>query len=457
MVRRCFAVLRRLLAPVLSDRRGAAAAFLAVALIPLIGAVGLAIDSSLGYLVKTRMGKSLDTAGLAAGRVVVDAKSLEPAKAVAKQFFDANFGQSNANVVVKSFSLNVDATYRYVTLSATAEVPTLFMRVFGRDKMDVGAQAVVERKTTGMELALVLDNTGSMQDDDKFVTMHAAALNLIDILYGSKETVDNLWVSIVPFVTSVNIGTANSGWLKSTDTARTSPTSWGGTKKSPISWKGCILARANPLDTSDTIPSGANLFSSFRWTSPPSGSDYNYTCPSAILPLSPSKTKIKAAIDAMAAAPKAGGTATNFGLVWGWRTLSPNWRGLWSGGVATLPLAYGTSQMQKVAVVLTDGENQLVYDQLTSYGFPSALGYKKTSDSTDMLNTRTTTVCKAMKAKDILIFTIMFGKGNDQKAKDLLKSCATNESMYYDAVTNEQLQDAFKAIGGQLANLQIVE
>jgi Flp pilus assembly protein TadG len=456
MMRKSCTFLRSLLAPVLLDRRGVAAVFLAVALIPLIGAVGLAVDSSLGYLVKVRMGKSLDTAGLAAGRVALD----ENAGAVARQYFDANFGRSSDAIEVESFDFEVDPTYRYVTLSATAKVPTLFMRVFGNDTMEVGARAVIERETTGMELALVLDNTGSMQDDDKFETMQDAALDLVDILYGEKDTIDNLWVSVVPFVTTVNIGTANSAWIKASDLARTKPSDWGtvkaGKKTTAVSWKGCILARANPLDTSDTPPSG-NLFSSFRWTSPPSGSDYNYTCPAAILPLTASKTKIDAALKAMAAAPKAGGTATNFGTVWGWRTLSPRWRGLWSGGDATLPLDYDTPQMEKVAVVLTDGENQLLYDQYTGYGYPSALGYKKTADSTDMLNARMITVCDAMKAKHIRVFSIMFGKGNDKKAKDLLKSCATSEAMYYDAVTNADLQKAFKAIGGQLANLRIVE
>ena len=91
MMRRTYATLRSLFAPVVSDRRGVAAVFLAVALIPLIGAVGLAVDSSLGYLVKVRMGKSLDTAGLAAGRVALDAN----AKVVAQQYFDANFGKSS--------------------------------------------------------------------------------------------------------------------------------------------------------------------------------------------------------------------------------------------------------------------------------------------------------------------------------------------------------------------------
>ena len=39
----------------------------------------------------------------------------------------------------------------------------------------------------------------------------------------------------------------------------------------------------------------------------------------------------------------------------------------------------------------------------------------------------------------------------------LYRSCATSPSMYYYAPSNEALADAFEAIGGQLANLLIVE
>jgi hypothetical protein len=51
MFARTFAAGRFLLASILCDRRGVAAVFLAVSLVPVIGGVGLAIDSALGYLV----------------------------------------------------------------------------------------------------------------------------------------------------------------------------------------------------------------------------------------------------------------------------------------------------------------------------------------------------------------------------------------------------------------------
>ena len=89
------------IAGILADRRGVAAVFLAIALVPMIGAVGLAVDSSLGYLLKTRMAKSLDTAGLAAGRIALDANAEEMARAV----FDANFGTGTARSTLDGLRL----------------------------------------------------------------------------------------------------------------------------------------------------------------------------------------------------------------------------------------------------------------------------------------------------------------------------------------------------------------
>jgi Flp pilus assembly protein TadG len=439
--------LARLGREILRDRGGVAAVFLAVALVPMAGAVGLAIDSSLGYLLRTRMSKSLDAAGLAAGRVALD----ENAEDTARDFFDANFGAGLQNVEVTDFGFELDESMHFVTLTAEATMPTYFMRIFGHDQMRVAARTVIERQTTGMELALVLDNTGSMQDDDKFETMQQAAYDLVDIIFGDDDVVENVWISVVPFVASVNIGTAHKAWLPATDRVYTSPSSWG----SPSStWKGCVLARAYPRDTDDAPPS-VMKFASYRWTAQ---TNRNYACGAPILPLTASRTAIDAALGAMAAAPKAGGTTANLGLAWGWRTLSPRWRGLWGGATpAELPLDYDTDQMEKVAVILTDGQNQLVHDHYTAYGFPSALGFSSTNQSRSMLDGRMSETCEAMKAESIRIFSIIFGDDPNTETQELFEDCATSEAMYYYAPTNADLSRAFRAIGGQLANLMIVE
>ncbi len=54
-----------------------------------------------------------------------------------------------------------------------------------------------------------------------------------------------------------------------------------------------------------------------------------------------------------------GGTMANLGLAWGWRVLSPEWRGLWGGDTPEeLPLDYHTPNMHKVIILLTDGNNE---------------------------------------------------------------------------------------------------
>ena len=99
------------------------------------------------------------------------------------------------------------------------------MRVFGHDTMTVSARSVIQRETTGMELALVMDNTGSMWGSDTTTrdVRRCAPLDLVDILYGDEDEIDNLWVSLVPYVATVNIGPTRTGWLAAGDRPRDQP------------------------------------------------------------------------------------------------------------------------------------------------------------------------------------------------------------------------------------------
>lgn len=472
---------RRFVTRLARDHRGVAAVFLAVSLVPMAGAVGLAIDSSIGYLLKTRMSKSLDAAGLAAGRIALD----ENADEQAEEFFNANFGTSVGNVHLDDFTFDLDDTGHFVTLTATATTPTYFMRIFGHDEMTVSARTVIERQTTGMELALVLDNTGSMWGTP-FSTMKAAAEELVDILYGDEDEIENLWVSVVPYTATINIGPGRTGWIKTSDRVHTNPAAF-----SPDTWRGCIMARANPRDANDDPP-GTEKWSSFLYPAttrtqdnkwPPlvtsiadqnKGTESNRNtargpnlgCPSSITPLTASRATIDAALDAMGPVHR-GGTASNLGLAWGWRTLSPRWRGLWGGDTpADLPLDYGTDFMDKVVVLLTDGNNNF-HDQDTASGTPKSdftaygrlddMGVSTTAQGRALLDARMAGSCTAMKAEGIRIYTIIFGGAPDTTTRNLFTNCATNPSMYYYAPNNADLAKAFRAIGGQLANLLIVE
>lgn len=445
---------------------------LALAIVPMFGAVGLAVDSSIGYLLRSRMSKSLDAAALAAGRLALN----DDAETVAREFFDANFESAGGSVDITDFSFELNEDREFITMSATGEVPTIFMRVFGRDMMEVTSRTVIQRQTKGMELALVLDNTGSMYGS-KFDTMQLAAYDLIDILYGEEEEVENLWVSLVPYTATVNIGPWRTSWLSSGDRAITSPGDF-----STQGWKGCVEARTAPNDGNDTLPSAAP-FTSFHYAATSSTGDNNWPplkldledrnngrgpnlgCGPAITPLTASRTTIDNAIGNMGPWHR-GGTTGNLGLSWGWRTISPSWRGWWGGETpATHPLDYDAAFMDKVVVVLTDGQNQF-YDHDTSggpgsdytaYGRIEALGVTTLGQGRNILDARMAATCEAMKAEGVRIYSITFGPSPDSFAQTLFRNCANTPAMYYHAPSNEDLADAFQAIGGELANLRIVE
>ena len=142
-------------------------------------------------------------------------------------------------------------------------------------------------------------------------------------------------------------------------------------------WKGCVMARAYPTtSTTRRPPRSRSPRSSTRRPPPtttgrrsttptgqqPARKGPNLGCGTPITPLTKSRATIEAGIAAMKPWRR-GGTTGNLGLAWGWRTISPSWRGLW--GDPDLPLDYGTDYIDKVVVLLTDGNNEF-YDLTSS-------------------------------------------------------------------------------------------
>lgn len=456
----------------LQDRAGVSAVLVALMMIPIVGSVGLAINSSVGFTLKSRLSKSLDAAALAGGRVALS----DNAEEIARQYFDANFGPTDGIVSLDDFHFELDESKEFVTLTAQATTPTYFMRIFGKDAMTVNARTVIQRQTTGMELALVMDITGSMRGS-KFAAMKQASQDLVDIIFGDRSEIENLWVSLVPYVASVNIGPSRKNWLKTNDEVLKKPSAFD-----PEGWRGCVMARANPFDTDDTPPA-AQPFTSYRYPKTSDTADNNYppvkneaiydnlargpnlACGAPIMGLTASKSVIDGALDAMLVSAR-GGTTSNLGLSWGWRTLSPRWRGLWGGTTpATHPLDYHTENMEKVIVILTDGQNQFhdnsssnpPYSDFTAYGRLDNLGTTNKDEGRKILDSRMSGTCTAMKSAGIRIYTITFGSGIGSSTQALFSSCASEPSMYFHAPSNEELRSVFHTIAGELANLRIYQ
>jgi Flp pilus assembly protein TadG len=243
----------------LRARDGGAGIVMALSTIPLVGGTGLAIDTARAFVVESRMGKALDAAGLAAGRVALEDRVETDARA----FFAANYrdGLMGSDITAADIDIQVDSNAEFITVTAQTSMPTTFMRIFGKDTVSVSAQSVIQRVTSGSEIALVMDNTGSMSGT-KIDTMKAAAQDLVDIVFGDAERYDELWFSLVPYTSTVNVGASNSGWVDF------------GPSFGPTSWKGCVEARwASDRDETDdpptTEPFDVYHYPSTRWDPDP--------------------------------------------------------------------------------------------------------------------------------------------------------------------------------------------
>ncbi len=462
---RVLRIVRSLLRSLRIDTRGATAVIYALSIIPILGFVGLAIDGARVYLLRDALQKSLDAAALASGHVL-DTANIE---ADAQMYFDSNFDSLAAYATDKVVTVTKSADNNIITLNGSAAVNTTFMALFGFDKVTVAGLTEVTRETRGLELAMVMDNTGSMASNNKMGDMKAAATSLLDKLYGGKSSSPLLYVSVVPFVAVVNAGGDKASWLNANSQARITNGDFAS-----VGWKGCIMARGAPFDQDDTPP-GAAPFEAYLWDSGQYGNNDwrdrrgrpnnisqgpssrsrspNKGCGDDVHPLSNTKADAQAAIDAMQPWDRTG-THINQGMVWAWRAISPNWQGLWGGPTPpTMPLEYANSLMDKAVIVLTDGDNTIFSSQKTAYGNKDDFGFG--NNGVNELNNRMTNVCEAMKTENIIIFSITFGNGISADTQLLMESCATIPAYYFHAPNGTELNDAFDIIGKQLSSLRL--
>lgn len=455
--------------------KGAVAPLVGVGALMLIAATGVAIDTARAQLVQARLTNSLDAAGLAAGATV----STSNINSEVTKYLNANFSSYlGSNITNSTVTPNSDNTV--ISLTASANVPTLFMKIFGITSTSVGATSEITRTNKGLELVLVLDNTGSMAGS-KLSGLKTAATDLVTILHGNS-TPDDLWIGIVPFSQAVNIGPSRDSWTVA------GSQNWG-----PASWVGGVEAReTSNRDVTDDPPavalfpkyygpcisyfaswsnswygnntSGSNpkysncsTSSGWKYRSPLSSAlGPNQYVPQEVTPMTSDKNTLINNINVMEAV---GDTATNLGMVWGWRMLSPRWRTLWGGEMNTnnLPLDYNTPLMNKVVVLLSDGDNSFVPNNYTAYGFLSngRLGTTNQSTAVATLNTRTTQVCNSMKNNNITVYTVALGTSISAAGKTLLKNCASQSDYYFESPDTATLQTAFHQIGDALASLRV--
>lgn len=176
----------------------------ALTAILLCGMIGGAIDFARAMAVRNQLQAAADAAVLAAGARSQDKAS--EIKALVKDFFAANYGDTGALKGMKVVPSFEDGVTR---VQVTGELPAAFLGIIGMDSIDIGVQAQSVVSSNPTEIAMVLDNTGSMTDH--MADLRDAASEFVDIVTAGGKS-SNVKIGLIPYVGAVNIG--NEGWKK---------------------------------------------------------------------------------------------------------------------------------------------------------------------------------------------------------------------------------------------------
>ena len=442
------------------DARGGVATIFAISFVPVAFLSLVMIDFSRASTARASMQQTLDAATLLAARsTAITDPQLQK---VGNDAFTAQLARNlGVTVVSDTFAGGANNT---VVAGAVGTVEPLVAGMFLGSPIKIGVHSAVVRSMNRLEIAMVLDTTGSMAGS-KISNLKTAANNFIDTLAtaAAKSSITNpVKISIVPFSMTVKVQepVAMTSYSTSSYTVTGLPTWLDGRarmtpwdldiftiasaaaprvdrfamlKQMGQSWGGCVENRAQPYDVTDDPPvataataspttaEAQSMFAPYFWPDEPDsgytkvnfGTSQNnyladgYSLSSAasvltswLVPqgasakytvapkvgtnppgytygpnsgcamqqmqrLSMDFTGLKTTVSGLVAS---GETNIPIGLAWGWHTLSPN-----------APLAdgsaYGTPNLTKIVVLMTDGDNTMSTVNNSNNSYYHGYGY----------------------------------------------------------------------------------
>ncbi len=399
----------KLAARLKSDDIGATAIIFALVVVAIIGIVGLAFDMQRMATTDVRLQSALDASALAGARTLEDSSRTDAQiKQVVQDAFSANMLTGHKDVVCATPNVDIDRVQGRVKVDSDCELKTTVANIVGVEKMSLTNESAARAAITKLDVALMLDVSGSM-GGSKLDDLKAAAGDAIDTLITGTAG-ERVRIGFNSYSTSVNPG----DYLKSL-----LDIPYGLLKKQK-----CVSERVGPNALTDAAP-GPAAWLGHKATD----------CPkSSIEPLTSDADMLKSEINKF----KSGGTtAGHLGVAWAWYIISPEWADVWPE--ASRPHEYDEENTLKSVILMTDGEFNAVY-------------HKPLGDS----STQAVNLCNAMRDKNIIIYAVVFDT-KSKSARDTMKACAGDEDRYFEAKNGSELKAAYQKIASQLTNLSLTE
>ncbi len=420
------------------NRDGNVAMLFGLSLLPIMAVSGAAIDYSRASDARAQLQNAIDSTVLAVAKISPTLTDTQ-LRTEAEKHFRAVLRQRHDLAMLP---INVSRTDKAVVVAAGGILPTSFMKIFGMNSVPVGSSAQASIGQRKVELALVLDNTGSMGRLSKMDELRKATRNLINAAEAAVPAASGMIrIALVPFDTEVKVDPATyrtRSWLVSSDEA--ADRAFDDIRPRMVSrgsWTGCISDRGPGFDANDKRVDMTRPDSLHPAVSCSSGTL------ARLQPLTDNWNALRTAADSMR---PSGCTNITIGARFGMAALSPSEP--IGGGVA-----FGTPDVDKYMIVLTDGDN-------TQNRFVNACS---SSGNTADIDTKTKAMCDDVKAKssrldargvpipDVKIFTVRVMEGN----RALLTNCATNASMYREVNSASEIDAVFKDILREITRLRL--
>ncbi|CTQ57023.1 Flp pilus assembly protein TadG [Roseibium album] len=439
-------LLRRLL----MDRKGAIVPLFGIMVILLIVIAGAAVDVSRTVNAREKLSYALDAAALSvAAELSTTIMTNDEVEQALSASFQVNLSEAGfLDDALTNLDFEVDSEQGIIFVSSHATLDNYFidfggylMENLGPETFAFGTNSQVSYSRYNVEMALVVDVTGSMSDEIN--DLKDASEAVVDILIPDGTIDGKVEISLVPYSVGVNLG----------DYAE--------------------IATANLSSRCATERDGYEKYSDASYSveamGDGSGTFRSQNCSdSEIQPLTDSRTVLMDSINAL---ETDGYTAGHTGIGWGWYTLAPDWDNLWP--MDSAPAPYTDDEVLKFALIMTDGDFNTHYEQETLT--ESQCNTKVSNDeytgsclsgTNDYWieysewgfygesSQRAITLCDEMRARDIEIYTVFFGSNNDSGGAMVMQACA-DDGNYYQASSSSDLVGAFANIAKKIQQIYL--
>ncbi len=290
----------------LAERAGNVTMLFALSVVPIFGFVSLSIDYTRASVAKDRLQSMVDAAALA-GASLPGSITPEEVEQRVGQMLQAT---SASDRLLRRLVFDIEADSLTVGVRVDGNIDSSFARLLGVNQINLAAFARAQRpRTAKADIALVLDNTGSMNFDGRLTALKNAVSHpqtgLTAALRRSFSARPNdVRVSVIPFSVGVRLSPVSAALA-----AVVAPAPG-------VGWSGCVADRNANHDVNNVMPVASDP-STFLPRQHPNRSTVQ--CPGTpVTPLTTNLNAVDSQINAMVAQ---GNTNTTVGLWWGRQSL----------------------------------------------------------------------------------------------------------------------------------------